>query len=130
MQHVNDMSNYRFEQAKQCLASAQVLVEVGDYKGAANRSYYCVFHAMRSVLALENIDFKSHSAVIAYFRKEYIKTQKFSVKMSDILGELFTIRNKSDYDDFYIISKDDVASQLESAEFFMNEIQQFLSIAQ
>lgn len=128
MQHVSDMSRYRLEQAMQCLTSAKMLVDAGDYKGAANRSYYCVFHAIRSVLALENVDFKSHSAVIAYFRKEYIKTQKFSVIMSDILGELFTVRNKSDYDDFYIISKEDVTAQLKSAELFIAEVHQYLTM--
>lgn len=45
-----------------------------DYKGAANRSYYAIFHTMRSVLALDQIDFSKHSGVSAYFRKEYIKT--------------------------------------------------------
>ena len=69
-----ELSQYRYEQAKQCIKSANVLVAAEDYKGAANRSYYAIFHAMRSVLALENKDFPKHSGVSAYFRKEYIKT--------------------------------------------------------
>jgi len=127
MQQAKDMSNYRFEQSEQCLVSAKTLIQVGDYKGASNRSYYCVFHAVRSVLAYENIDFKRHSAVIAYFRKKYIKTEIFAVRMSDILGELFTVRNRSDYDDFYVISREDVINQLESAEHFMNEVRKYLN---
>jgi len=100
MQHTKDMSNYRYEQAKQCLKSARTLIDSNDYKGAANRSYYAVFHAMRSVLALQNVDFGKHSAVISYFRKEYIKTGVFVVELSDIIENLFTVRNKCDYDDF------------------------------
>jgi len=126
MEHAKDMSKYRFDQANQCLASSKMLVDAGDYKGAANRSYYCVFHAMRSVMALQNIDFGNHGQVISYFRREYIKTSIFPVKMSDILTVLFDVRNKSDYDDFYLISKEDVTNQLASAEFFLGEIQKYL----
>jgi len=126
MQHIKDMSNYRFEQAEQCLKSAKMLIDAGDYKGAANRSYYAIFHAMRSVLALQNVDFGKHSAVIGYFRKEYIKVGIFIVELSDIIENLLTVRNKCDYDDFYIISKEDVTNQLSSAEYFLGEIKKHL----
>ena len=76
------------------------MIEISDYKGAANRSYYAVFHCMRSVLALSSIDFSKHSAVCAYFRKEYIKTGIFDVSMSDIISEAFDIRSDSDYNDY------------------------------
>ena len=63
-----DLSKYRLEQAKQCIKSAEVLYGIDDYKGAANCSYYSIFHARRSVLALAATDFKKHWAVISYFR--------------------------------------------------------------
>ena len=121
-----NMSNYRYEQAGQCLKSANTLISANDYKGAANRSYYAIFHAMRSVLALQNIDFGKHSAVISHFRKEYIKTGIFVVELSDIIENLFMVRNRCDYDDFYIISKEDVTNQLKSAEYFLGEIHKYL----
>ena len=34
------LSAYRFEQSLECLQSAKILAECGDYRGAANRSYY------------------------------------------------------------------------------------------
>jgi hypothetical protein len=126
MPHNEDMSKYRYEQAEQCLKSANTLINANDYKGAANRSYYAVFHAMRSVLALRNVDFSKHSAVIGYFRKEYIKKGIFNAELSDIIENLFTVRNKCDYDDFYVIGKEDVTVQLKSAEHFISEIQKHL----
>lgn len=76
-----DLAVYRLETARQCIISAKALIKISDYKGAANRSYYAVFHCMRSVLALCSIDFSKHSAVGAFFRKEYIKTGIFDVSM-------------------------------------------------
>ena len=126
MEHSKDISKYRYEKAVQCLETAKAMIALNDYKSAANRSYYCVFHAMRSVLALDNVDFGNHGQVMGYFRREYIKTKTFPVKMSDILTVLFDVRNKSDYDDFYIISKEDVTNQLQSAEFFLEEVRKYL----
>lgn len=83
---IDALSRYRFEQARQCIESAKLLMNAGDYKGAANRSYYAIFHAMRSVLALEEVDFSKHSGVSAYFRKTYIKTGIFDVELSDIIS--------------------------------------------
>ncbi len=40
---LKELSKYRMEQAKQCIKSAKALVEIEDYKGAANRAYYAVF---------------------------------------------------------------------------------------
>ena len=101
-------------------------MEFDDYKGAANRSYYAIFHAMRSVLALEKKDFSKHSGVSAYFRKEYIKTGIFDVELSDIITEAFVVRSDSDYDDYYQISKADVLEQINNAEKFSNIIEQYL----
>lgn len=120
---LKDLSDYRMEQAKRCIKSAKMLAEDDDYKGAANRSYYAMFHCMRSVLVLEGVDFSKHSGVLAYFRKQYIKTGVFDVELSDMIGEAFDIRNDSDYDDYYVISKRDVEEQIENAEKFYHVIE-------
>ena len=121
-----DLSKYRLEQSKQCLKSSKVLYDIEDYKGSANRSYYAIFHAIRSVLALEAVDFKRHSAVISYFRKNYIKTGIFKVELSDIISEAFDIRSDSDYNDFYIVCKNDIFIQIENATYFYDEIEKYI----
>lgn len=121
-----DLSLYRLEQAKQCLSSSRLLYEAGDYKGSANRSYYAVFHSMRAVLALEKTDFSKHSAVISYFRKEYIKTGVFDKSLSKTISEVFMIRTSSDYDDFYIVPKKNIYEQLENVEEFYKEIEKYV----
>lgn len=123
---LKELSDYRLEQAERCIKSAKILLADDDYKGAANRSYYAVFHCMRSVLALEGVDFSKHSGVSAYFRKQYIKTDIFDIELSDIIKEAFDIRSDSDYDDYYILSKEDVEEQIENAEKFYFAIEKYL----
>ena len=71
------LSQARLEHAVECLSAARNLLETGNYKSAANRSYYAVFHAMRAVLAFDEIDMKHHSGIISEFRRRYIKTGIF-----------------------------------------------------
>ena len=121
------LSKHRLEVAKERLNSAKFLIEVGDYKAAANRSYYAAFSAMRAVLALDGLDFKRHSGVIAEFRKSYIKNGVFDAELSHIIDSLKDARQSSDYDDFYLISKEEVSQQVDNAERFIMEIESYLN---
>lgn len=82
---------------------------------------------MRSVLALEGKDFSKHSGVSAYFRKEYIKTGIFDIELSDIIKEAFDVRSDSDYDDYYLISKEEVMGQIKNAEIFYQKISEYMT---
>ena len=117
----------RLEQAARCLKSAETLLEDGDFKGAANRAYYCVFHAMRSLLALENMDFKKHSAIMSYFRQKYIKAGELEGRLSEILTDLVQARTESDYEDYFEITRGEAQEQIDNAEFFYEKIRAYVS---
>lgn len=104
------------------VSAAKVLHEAGEYKSGNNRAYYAMFHAVRALLALEGVDYKKHSAIIAHFLREYVRTGLFSKEYSDILMKASAIRNSSDYDDFYIASREETAQQIASAQGFVNAI--------
>jgi len=87
-----ELSNARSIRAKECLEAAILLLETVDYKSVANRSYYAVFYAMRSVLAFDEIDMKHHSGIMSEFRRLYIKTGILYKSLSPIISELFNIR--------------------------------------
>ena len=120
------LSRIRLENAKERLSFIPQIINISDYKTAANRAYYAVFSAMRAVLALDGFDSKKHSGVIAEFRRAYIKTGIFDTALSDIISELFSTRSESDYDDFYVISKEKVYEQYENALFFVTEVEKYL----
>ena len=92
------------------------------------RSYYAIFHAMRAVLALNNIDSKRHSGIISSFQRLYIKKGIFDKDYSKIITDSFKIRSDSDYDDFYIVSKDKVKEQILNAEKFIEVGKKYLKI--
>jgi len=118
--------NYRLEQSENCLRAAHRDLNAQAYKDAANRSYYCIFHAMRAVLACDEFDSKKHSGVISAFRQRYIKTGIFPAEFSDIIQSSFNNRGKSDYSDFFVISKDDTAEQIENAAIFVDKVKSYI----
>ena len=81
---------------------------------------------MRAVLALENVDYAKHAGVISHFQREYIKTGRFETKYSRYLQRAFQIRNSCDYDDFYLISKQDAEEQFEHAQEMVSVIRSFI----
>lgn len=122
-----DLSCVRIDHARENLDTAFLVFEGGDYRSAANRSYYAIFHAIRALAALEHVEMRKHSGYISEFRKRYTKTGIFSKQLSDILTDAFEVRNESDYDDFFVIAKEDVAQQINDARFFLAEIELYLA---
>lgn len=122
-----DISRVRLEHAKECLQDAKLLLAGESYRSAANRAYYAVFHAMRAVLALDGVDMKHHSGIISAFRRLYIKTGVFDVSLSELISELSSMREGSDYNDFFITSKAETAEQVASAEIFLNAVETYLN---
>jgi len=69
---------------------------------------------------------KKHSGVISEFRKNYVKTGIFPPAFSDFIGDAFTVRNDSDYQDLYIVSKEQVAIQFENAKAFVMAVEEYV----
>lgn len=125
-QEYKEYSAYRYEKAQNNLRSARILLENGDYASANNRAYYAIFHAIRSVLALDQFDSKKHSGVISEFRLKYIKTGILPKELSDMIGSAFEIRNDSDYEDMFMASKAETEQQIKNAEYVLGKIAEYL----
>ena len=74
---VEDLCKYRIEIAKNDLKSAKLLFDNEDFRGANNRAYYAIFHAISAVHALDGHAYKKHKDSIANFNKNYVKTEIF-----------------------------------------------------
>jgi uncharacterized protein (UPF0332 family) len=84
-----DLARHRLDAARECLRDAEQSISIGSFAASANRSYYCVFHAMRAVMALDGFDSKKHSGIISEFQCCYIKKESF--------GKIFLCDNECLY---------------------------------
>lgn len=72
------------------------------------------------------VDFKRHKDVVSYFNKTYVATEIFSKEIGRRLATLKPLREKSDYDDFYIVSRERATEQLESAKMILQDIESYI----
>ncbi|MDQ1352165.1 MAG: hypothetical protein QG657_2471 [Acidobacteriota bacterium] len=121
-----DLSKHRLNKAKDELEASKLLFENKKLSQSINRSYYSIFHAVRALLALENFDSRKHTGVIAFFNKQFVKTGKIGKEYSKILMDAQDFRNDSDYDDFFLISKDETLAQLNDASRFIEMIEGYI----
>jgi uncharacterized protein len=121
-----DLAIYRLEKAEGDLDSAELEFNNNKFSQSINRSYYSMFHTVRSLLALDKFDSKKHSGVISYFNMHYVKSGKIETEYSKMLSIAFRIRNKSDYNDFFIATREEAEVQLENAKKFLKRIQEFI----
>lgn len=121
----NDIVNYRLRVAEEDLKAANVLLEADSYRGANNRAYYAIFHAVSAVLALEGITFKRHKDTLGYFNKNYVAKEIFPRDLGRKIVKAEEIRHESDYDTFYIASKEETVQQIETAEQLIKLVSAF-----
>ncbi len=121
-----DLAIHRFEVAKEDLDTAKDDFRGNHFRAANNRAYYAIYHLITAVLALEQVAFKRHKDTIAYFNKEYVKTEKFPRVLGRQISRAQEIRHASDYDEFYIASREEAQEQIDAAESFMNAVEQYL----
>ena len=125
-----ELCRYRLSQAEETLRSSRLCLENRFYKDALNRSYYAAFYGVKAVLALADIDFKRHKDVIAYFNQHYVASGIFERNVGKRLARLQKKRESGDYDDFFIVSREEAEEQLQSAETVLKAVHQYLEMKQ
>lgn len=123
----NELAKHRLEQAKENFEEAEILYKANKFKGANNRAYYCIFHSIKAVLALEPIDFKRHKDVIGYFNKNYVNTEIFPKDIGKRIVKSSKVKEDSDYDDEYSVDSEKTMIQIETAKELIELVEKYLN---
>ena len=123
---MDEKALFNLNLAAERLTVAKKLLDEKFFMDSVNRSYYAIFYCARALVAQDNVDFSKHSAVISYFRKNYVKTGIFDKKFSDYIGDAFDLRNDGDYTYFVNIDFDDAQTQYNNAVEFFDAVNNFL----
>ena len=125
---IEGFSKYILNKAKETLETARMIFNEGkDFTSANNRAYYAIFYAIRAVLAIEEVDFKRHKDVLAYFNKEYVNKEKFPKKIGRKISQAQRIREDSDYDDDYEPSFEKTEQQINTAQELIDLVEEYIN---
>jgi uncharacterized protein (UPF0332 family) len=89
--------DYRLEQAREALRDAELLLHADRYRATANRRYYACFYAAVAALLTRRLQYSKHSAVIAFFDREFIGSGPLPKEYSRTLHRAFHERQQDDY---------------------------------
>lgn len=123
---VTDLSKYRLNRSKEDLDTAKRNFAEGSYRASVNRSYYAIFHALRAVTAMDQFDSGKHSGIIAFINLRYVKTGIFDKSFSKMIDTAFRLREKADYDDFYIVAGYEAEEQITKAETIIQSVEDYI----
>ncbi len=123
---LRDLALYRLEKGKKRLLAAKLLFEEKFYLDAISKAYYAMYQAARAILATKGLDRRKHSGIIALFNQYFVKTGIVDKSLGKLLAKARDIREASDYEDYYVINKEDAKSAIANAKKFINEIEETL----
>jgi uncharacterized protein (UPF0332 family) len=122
-----DLIQYRLDSAQEMLRDARLLKENdGSPVSIVNRAYYAVFYAALALLVTADVEPHKHAGVLAKFDELFIRQGIFPKEMSRILHHAFDMRQAGDYQKSKVITEEQAAEVLISAEKFVRTIQEKL----
>ena len=106
------------KKAHESLAAARLLLEEGFAGFAAARAYYTMLYLAQAFLLGQKLSFSKHSAVIAAFGKEFVKSGILPTEFHRYLIDAQEMRLIADYQGTALDAKD-AALQIDRAGEFL-----------
>lgn len=123
------LANLRLDRSRELLAESKDLLKKGSYKSANNRAFYAIEKSIKALLATEQVEVTTHNGALKQFNLIFIYKGNGTFTQEDYqkVARAEQIRNASDYDDFYLASKEETRQQVENAEYLVNKIEQYIA---
>ncbi len=103
-----DLVRYRLIRAKDTLEDAKLLATNQRWNSAINRLYYASYYAVMALLLDSDFNPTTHNGAKSNFTEHFIKTGIVNKEFGKIYAQLFTWRQKGDYDDLFDFTEDKV----------------------
>jgi uncharacterized protein (UPF0332 family) len=116
------------EKSAQSISAAELLLREGYLDFAASRACYAMFYAVEALLLSQDLSFSKHSAVIAAFGKEYVKSGILDSRLHRYLLDAFDLRNAGDYGVMHIVSEDKARQTIVEARELLEVITALLAL--
>ena len=122
------LAKARMDRADELLMESRLLLEKNAYKSSNNRAFYAIEKSIKALLATKEMEVLTHNGGLKQFNYLFIHKGDGTFTSDDYqkIANAEQIRNASDYDDFYISSKEETREQVELAETFVNKVRKYL----
>ena len=108
--------NYRLSRAWDTFDDAKILASKGKWNPTINRLYYSAYYAVMALLLKSDLNPTTHNGAKSNFTEQFIKNQIIDKKFGKIYSQLFTWRQKGDYDDLFDLQEAQVMQYFQPVE--------------
>lgn len=122
----DDLKKYRIARAKDPYEDAQILAEREKWNSTINRLYYSAYYAVMALLLDSDLKPATHNGAKSNFSEYFIKTGKIDKEYGKIYSQLFTWRQKGDYDDLFDFNQDKVMPYFEPVNRLISLIEKII----
>lgn len=118
-----DIIKYRLMRAFDTFEDAQILAKNQKWNSAINRLYYAAYYAVNALLLSSNFKPTTHTGVKFSFNEHFIKTNRIPKELGRLYSQLFSFRQKGDYDDLFDFDQEKVESFFEPVRKLIETIE-------
>ncbi|MGC9344217.1 MAG: HEPN domain-containing protein, partial [Bacteroidales bacterium] len=104
-----------------------ILAEKGKWNSALNLLYYAAYYAVIALLLSADLKPTTHNGAKSNFSEYFIKTGKIDKESGKIFSQLFTWRQKGDYDDLFDFQKEKVLPYFEPVKELIDKIEELIN---
>ena len=123
-----DLIRYPIARAYETLEDARILAEQNRWNSAINRLYYSAYYAVMALLLHQNLHPSTHTGAKSNFNQHFIATGLIDKTFGKMYSQLFTWRQKGDYDDFFDFDQEKVVPYFEPVKNLISTIENFIQI--
>ncbi|MCK9311897.1 MAG: HEPN domain-containing protein [Acholeplasmataceae bacterium] len=124
----DELVRYRLQRVKDTLEDARILADNRRWNSAINRLYYASYYAVTALLLDADLNPSTHNGAKSNFTEHFIKTNRIDKEYGKIYSQLFTWRQKGDYDDLFDFSEDKVMPYFNPVADLIKIIEGYLAI--
>ena len=122
----NTIVKLQMEKAHLFLQQANEMYKQQYWDIASNRYYYACYHAVQALLIKNGLNSHTHDGLITSFGLHFVKTGKIDRKLGAFLSRIEQLRKKGDYNCFYFVSEEEIASMIEPAKELILRIEELV----
>lgn len=127
--YYESLAAVRLDRAKELYYEAKELVNMDCYKSANNKAFYAIEKCNKALLATRQMDVETHNGAVSQFNLLFIHQENTIFSKNDYqkIAKADRIRNASDYDDFYIVNKEETRELLQFTKGFLGRTEQYIN---
>lgn len=122
----DSLIDYRIQRARETVQEAEMALMHDRFNLAINRIYYAMFYMVQALALTHDFSTSKHAQLLGWFNKTFVRTGQIHPSIGKLYHLGFEKRQEGDYQDFPAFSKDEIETDLDSVNRFLDAVEELI----